>query len=66
MLKVALVLLLILPDGKYKDFVSYFETAQECETGRLVVEKEVANEIPKGTAYALDCIPVRNVGDVKL
>ena len=66
MLKAILLLVLIAPNGHYKEFLLHQESMEMCLANKPEWTKRVAAEFPKGTTYVLECMPVRKVGEVSL
>ena len=64
MLKAILLLVIILPNGQYKDFLLHQESMEMCLANKPEWKRRLEMEFPKGTAYTLECMTVRKVGEV--
>ena len=63
MLKAILLLVIIAPNGNYKDFLLHQESMEVCVANKPEWRKRVVEEFPRGTTYVLECMPVRVVGE---
>ena len=57
-----LIVILLMPDGTYKDFVIHHDSMAACEAAMPEALNIVAERLPNGFPYTINCVAVKKSG----
>ena len=57
-----LIVILLMPNGTYKDFVMFHSTMAACEAAMPEALDIVTRKVPEGFPYTINCVTVKTSG----